>query len=114
MFADHYLPVDADLVPDGGPAPVAGTPFDLTAPTLIGDRLDDPALRPTSGYDHCFVLRGDGLRAAAQVRDPGSGRTLTVLTDQPGLQFYTGNLLDTTAHDGRRVGRHGALCLEPQ
>jgi aldose 1-epimerase len=120
VLADRYLPVDAALIPDGPPAPVAGTPFDLTAPTRIGDRLDDPGLGATDGYDHCFVLhewagsRPAGLSTAAHVRDPGSGRTLTVLTDQPGLQFYTGNLLDTTTHDGRRVGRHGAFCLEPQ
>jgi aldose 1-epimerase len=115
VLGDAYLPVDADLIPVGGPAPVAGTPFDLTAPTRIGDRLADPRLHGTGGYDHCFVLRAEpGLRAAAHVRDPGSGRTLTVLTDQPGLQFYSGNRLDATAHDGRRVRRHGALCLEPQ
>jgi aldose 1-epimerase len=140
VFADRYLPVDAGLIPDGPPAAVAGTPFDLTAPTRIGDRLGDPGLAATDGYDHCFVLREwDGLRpagsstaglstaglstaglstaglsTAAHVRDPGSGRTLTVLTDQPGLQFYTGNRLDATTHDGRRVGRHGAFCLEPQ
>ncbi len=59
-------------------------------------------------------LRSDGLRTAAHVRDPGSGRTLTVDTDQPGVQFYSGNRLDCTAHDGRHVPRHGALCLEPQ
>ncbi|MEJ3653098.1 aldose epimerase family protein [Actinomycetes bacterium KLBMP 9759] len=114
LSADAYLPVDADLIPVGGPAPVAGTPFDLGVPTRIGDRLSDPALGPTGGYDHCFVVRGEGLRTAARVRDPDSGRTLTVLTDQPGLQFYTGGRLDCTTHDGRRVGRHGALCLEPQ
>ena len=120
VLADRYLPVDAALIPDGPPAPVAGTPFDLTAPTRIGDRLGDPLLSATDGYDHCFVLREweglrtDGLSTAAHVRDPGSGRTLTVLTDQPGLQFYTGNRLDATTHDGRRVGRHGAFCLEPQ
>jgi aldose 1-epimerase len=117
--AEQYLPVDAALIPDGPPAPVAGTPFDLTAAIRIGDRLGDPRLLPTDGYDHCFVLRqdrpeADGLHTAAHVRDPGSGRTLTVLTDQPGVQFYTGNRLDATTHDGRRVRRHGAFCLEPQ
>lgn len=118
LDADAYLPVDDALIPVGGPAPVAGTPFDLTTPTRIGDRLRAPELRSTGGFDHCFVLRPpaapDRLRAAAHVRDRHRGRTLTVLTDQPGLQFYTGNRLDTRAYDGRRVGRHGALCLEPQ
>ena len=115
LLAERYLPIDAALIPVGPPAPVAGTPFDLTAPTRIGDRLGDPRLGPTDGYDHCFVLQDwEGLRAAAHVRDPGSGRTLTVLTDQPGVQFYTGSRLDCTTHDGRRVRRHGAFCLEPQ
>jgi aldose 1-epimerase len=119
VLADAYLPVDADLIPTGGPAPVAGTAFDLRLPTRIGDLLDHPPLAATGGFDHCFVLRGDGPggaapSTAAHVRDPHSGRTLTVRTDQPGLQLYTGNRLDCTTHDGRRVRRHGALCLEPQ
>ncbi|MGI5132167.1 aldose epimerase family protein [Pseudonocardia sp. CA-107938] len=114
VLGDLYLPVDADLIPAGGPDPVTGTPFDLRVPTRIGDRLADPALATTGGFDHCFVVRGTGLRPAAIVRDPGSGRTLTVLSDQPGLQFYSGNRIDTITHDGRRVRRHGAFCLEPQ
>lgn len=111
VHADTYLPVDARLIPEGGPMPVAGTRFDLTRPTRIG----------AGGYDHCFVLHGRGpqvrgLPVAAHVREAVSGRTLTVATDQPGLQFYSGTMLDgsITTRDGRVLSRGDALCLEPQ
>lgn len=123
VFADRFLPVDEDLLPTGELAPVAGTPFDLRSHTVVDTGLaaGHPQLDAAGGYDHTFVLDGsgpvaDGLRAAAHVRDPGSGRTLTVFTDQPGVQFYSGNMLDGSVvlHDGRRAGRREAFCLEPQ
>lgn len=123
VFADHYLPVDDDLIPTGELAPVGGTPFDLRSPVRIDDGLarDHPQLAVAGGYDHTFVLDGSGpaageLRAAAHVREPGGGRTLTVFTDQPGVQFYSGNMLDGSVelHDGRRAGYREAFCLEPQ
>ncbi|WP_232668135.1 aldose epimerase family protein [Pseudonocardia sp. TRM90224] len=123
VHADSYLPIDADLVPEGGPAPVEGTPFDLRRPVRLGERLRDPhpQLQRARGYDHTFVLGGrgpreDDLPIAAHVREPASGRTLTLFTDQPGLQVYSGNMLDGSVlrHDGRPVRQGDALCLEPQ
>ena len=118
--AERYLPVDAHLIPTGALDPVAGTPFDLRRPTRLGAHLRDghPQLRRARGYDHTFVLdHPDGeLGVAAHVEEPGTGRTLTVLTDQPGVQFYSGNMLDGTLvrHDGTTVRQGDAFCLEPQ
>ena len=116
--AGRYLPVDARMIPTGELAPVDGTPFDLRAPVPIGARLRDahPQLVRARGYDHTFVLDGAGLTEAAHVEEPHSGRTLTVLTDQPGVQFYSGNFLDgTKVLRGGRTARQGdAFCLEPQ
>jgi aldose 1-epimerase len=119
--ARHYLPVDGRLIPTGEVAPVAGTPFDLRAPTRIGTHLREPhpQLVPARGYDHTFVLddpSGDGLRPAAHVEEPRSGRTLTMLTDQPGLQFYSGNFLDGTfaVRSGWTARQGDAFCLEAQ
>ena len=83
LNADRYTPVDATLIPTGAIVPVAGTPFDFTKPTAIGDR----------GYDLNFVLnRPDGttLVPAARVVDPASGRTLEIETTEPGIQLYSG------------------------
>ena len=107
--ADSYLPTNSGLIPTGKMTPVAGTPLDFTSPTVIGERIDDdfPALKHGHGYDHCWVLReSDGdLRPAANLRDLGSGRVLDIRTNQPGLQFYTGNFL---------AEKHTGLCLETQ
>jgi aldose 1-epimerase len=120
LDADKYTPVDATLIPTGELAPVAGTPFDFTKPTRIGERIgaDHEQLKRGGGYDHNWVVRGKtgDLRPAAKVVDPTSGRVLTVLTTEPGIQFYTGNFLD-----GSLVGKSGAkyvkrsgFCLETQ
>jgi aldose 1-epimerase len=122
IHASLYTPVDATLVPTGAYASVAGTPFDFRAPHRIGRRIADPhpQLRLGAGYDHNFVLDvapgGDSLGIAAIVRDPRSGRTLTVSTTEPGLQLYTANFLDGSlcGKGGARYGRFGALCLETQ
>ena len=107
--ADHYIPVDADLIPTGEIAPVAGTPLDFRAPCAIGARLraPHPQLALARGYDHNWVLRpgaAGGLVEAARVHDPDSGRALTCLTTQPGVQLYTGNFLD-----GSKRGSSGGL-----
>jgi aldose 1-epimerase len=104
IAADAVTLTDADQIPTGELAPVEGTPFDFREAHPVGVRLrsSHPQLVVAHGYDHNFVLRGEGLRAAATLRDPGSGRTLEVLTDQPGLQLYTANFLD-----GRHVGTEG-------
>lgn len=98
--ADRFTPVDANLIPTGALESVAGTPFDFRTPTRIGARIrdNDQQLRYGKGYDHNFVL-AERARAtpqrAATVYDPATGRTLEVWTDQPGLQFYSGNYLAT-------------------
>ncbi|MFD6415191.1 aldose epimerase family protein [Streptomyces sp. NPDC060194] len=122
VHADAYLPVDDRSIPTGERRPVAGTPFDLTAATRIGDRVGspDPQLRAAGGYDHCWILR-DGsdhdltLRQAALLTGP-DGTSLEVRTTEPGLQVYTGNFLDGTARgtEGVAYPRHGAVCLETQ
>ena len=111
--ADSFTPTDANLIPTGVIAPVAGTPFDFTSFHTIGERIGDASapqgdqLVLAHGYDHNWVLNSTGpafagLRFAAQALDPGSGRLLTVWTDQPGVQFYSGNFLD-----GHLVGISG-------
>jgi aldose 1-epimerase len=119
--ADTFLLTDAAGIPSGGPQPVAGTPFDFTDPRLIGERIRDAheQLRLRRGYDHNFCLRGGQVetpRAIARVEHPASGRVMTLMTDQPGLQFYSGNFLDgSVAGKGGRLYRQSdAFCLEPQ
>lgn len=119
LDAIRYAPVDETLIPTGTLAPVAGTPFDFRAPVAIGARIEGPhqQLQNGRGYDHTFVLAdGDTLRHAARVVEPLSGRTLDVHTTEPGVQLYTGNLLDGTIRgkSGRPYGRHSAFCLETQ
>jgi aldose 1-epimerase len=119
VAASRYLPVDGNLVPTGELAPTAGTPFDFSTPTRIGDHLrdaDEQLLR-AGGYDHCLVLDGPGaFREVASVHGPRSGRTVRVRTDLPGLQFYTGNFLTGAWRtlEGRPVRQGDALCLETQ
>ncbi|MFC0411021.1 aldose epimerase family protein [Roseomonas elaeocarpi] len=120
IAASRYLPTDATLIPLGAPAPVDGTPFDFRQAHPIGGRIreaDEQLLR-AQGYDHNFCLDGwDGtLREAARLEDPASGRAMTLLTDRPGLQFYSGNFLDgsVAGKGGRPLRQSDALCLEPQ
>ena len=120
LNADSYTPVDAGLIPLGQIAPVAGTPFDFKTPTAIGARINDTheQIARGNGYDHNFVLSrtGDGLSLAARVVEPTTGRTMTVSTTEPGVQFYTGNFLDgtLTGKSGRVYGRRAGFCLETQ
>jgi aldose 1-epimerase len=118
--ADGYTPIDATLIPLGMIAPVDGTPFDFRTPHPIGELIaeDDDQLRNGSGYDHNFVLNKGRARQstlAARLRDPASGRVLELFTEEPGLQFYSGNFLDgSLTGKGRNYGHRSALCLEPQ
>ena len=119
LAAPHYLPTNAGLIPTGEIAAVAGTPMDFTKPTAIGARVDADfeALKLGGGYDHCWVLvKGEGVRLAARVMDPQSGRVMEVLTDQPGIQFYGGNFLDgtVTGKAGVKYARRSGLCLETE
>jgi aldose 1-epimerase len=118
--ADRFTPVNANLIPTGELRPVEGTPFDFRRPMPIGSRIDekDQQLQYAIGYDHNFVLNrtGEEPSLAAQVTDPESGRTIEVLTTQPGMQFYTGNHLDgsVTGKGGKVYGFRSGFCLETQ
>ncbi len=119
IAANAFTPVDAQLIPTGEIRNVAGTPFDFRAPQAIGARIGaaDEQLARGLGYDHNFVLDGNGgLRFAARVREPASGRVLEVFTTQPGIQFYSGNQLDGSLRgpNGEVWRRHAGFCLETQ
>ncbi len=120
IYADRFTPVDKGLIPTGELRPVQGTPLDFRQPHAIGERINDPdeQLKFARGYDQNFVLnrRGAGMAQAAKVTDPKSGRVMEVLTDQPGLQFYTGNFLDGTIHGkgGKVYPQRSAFCMETQ
>jgi aldose 1-epimerase len=120
LHASHFTPVDAGLIPTGELKPVESTPFDFRKATAVGARIgaDDPQLRLGRGYDHNWVLdrKAGKLAEAAEVYDPSSGRVLKVLTDQPGIQFYSGNFLDGTVKGkgGKPEELRSALCLETQ
>lgn len=117
LAADRYLAVDKGLIPTGELASVKGTPLDFTRPHAIGERIAELKEDPEGpkGYDHCFVLRqgGEGLKLAARMKDPASGRMLEIRTTEPGVQLYTGNFLDGGAANGGHP-QHGAFCLETQ
>jgi aldose 1-epimerase len=118
--ASRYTPVNENLIPTGELAPVTGTPFDFLKLTAVGARINDnnEQLKLAHGYDHNWVLNSGGgkMAEAAEVYEPTSGRVLEVLTDQPGVQFYTGNFLDgsITGKGGKVYGHRAALCLETQ
>ena len=119
LDASRYTPVDSTLIPTGQLPTVEGTPFDFRKPTAIGARINVPneQLKIAGGYDHNWVLDARGPRHhAARVVDPLSGRTLDIFTDQPGVQFYSGNFLDGTIHGkgGQVYGHRWALALETQ
>ena len=118
--ADKTTPVGAGLIPTGKLADVAGTPMDFRKATKIGARIDvkDAQLELGKGYDHNWVLRGytKKVRKAAELYDPTSGIVMQILTDQPGLQFYSGNFLNGTIHgkNGVVYQHRTAVCLEAQ
>jgi aldose 1-epimerase len=117
--ADRYTPVDSNLIPTGQLAPVAGTPFDFTKRHTIGERIDadNEQLKLGLGYDHNFVLNSAGKYGeAAEVYEPSTGRVIEVSTDQPGMQFYTGNHLDgtVTGKGGKVYQKRDGFCLETQ
>lgn len=119
--ASHTTPVDSVLIPTGQIAPVEGTPFDFREPHAIGERIgaDNQQLRNGGGYDHNWVIdrkTESGIEQVATVWEPASGRTIEVLSDQPGLQVYSGNFFDGTS-----IGKYGkpqryreSLALETQ
>ena len=120
LNADHYLPVNTDMIPSGELADVSGT-FDFRQARVLAEALAEnhPQLAIAEGFDHNWVLKttaSSEQRLAARVYEPSSGRVMEVFTDQPGVQFYTGNHIAPT-HPGRR-GQHysprDGLCLETQ
>ena len=118
--ADHFLPVDSTLIPTGEIRPVKGTPFDFTTPTEIGARIsvNDIQLKYGHGYDHNWALNNwDGtLKKQISVYEPTTGHFMEIFTDQPGVQFYSGNFLDGTIKGKKGiVYKHRyALVLETQ
>ncbi len=118
--ASKFTPVTVGLIPTGELRPVKGTPFDFTTPHSIGERVkaDDEQMKFGGGYDHNWVLdnQSDKLSLAATVHEPTTGRTLEVLTTEPGLQFYCGNFLDgkLTGKSGKPYQFRNGFCLETQ
>ena len=115
--ASAFTPVDSTLIPTGELRPVEGTPFDFRTPHLIGERIGDAydQLILGGGYDHNYVL--DNLEEVdAEVYDPSTGRVIQVITDQPGVQLYTGNFLDgtQTGRGGKVYQYRSGFCLETQ
>ena len=116
--ASRFTPVDATLIPTGELKKVKGTVMDFRRPTAIGARIKEVGGKPI-GYDHNYVLDWSlhfGLALAAEVYEPVSGRVMKVYTDQPGIQFYSGNFLDgtITGKGGKIYGQYTGFCLETQ
>ncbi len=118
--ADRFTPVDKTLIPTGELRPVENTPFDFRISTPIGQRInqDNEQLQFGRGYDHNWVINKPlgQLGLQARVYDSTSGRVMEVWSDQPGLQFYSGNFLDGTlkGKGGWVYQRRAAFCMEPQ
>ena len=118
VFAAGYLPTDTESIPTGEISPVEGTAFDLRSPVRLAQRLadDHPQLVKARGFDHCFIIGGEsgGLRPAAQAYSEKTGVGLTVYTDQPAVQFYTGNFLGggPAGKGGAVYGDRAGLCFE--
>eukprot|EP01018_Ginkgo_biloba_P037773 Gb_09747 [translate_table: standard] len=115
IWGSHYTPVNKALIPTGQILPVKGTPYDFTKQAVVGSRIN----HVPGGYDINYALNptksSHGLRHAARVKEPTTSRVLDLWTTAPGLQFYTGNLLNRTVGKGGAVYNvHSALCLESQ
>lgn len=122
IHADAFLPTDATAIPTGAFRQVEGTPFDFRQPAMIAARLRDAGeeqIRIGRGYDHCWVVAREPAleaRPMARVVHPASGRVLELLSNQPGVQFYSGNFLDGTSSGkaGQLYRMGDAIVLEPQ
>lgn len=120
--ADSFTPTDAHAIPTGEIRSVEGTAFDFRTPTAVGLRVRDASdeqIRFGRGYDHNWVIsrtRAPQPRLIARLEDPVSGRTMEIVSDQPGLQFYSGNFMDATivGKSGRLYRQGDAVVLEPQ
>jgi aldose 1-epimerase len=117
IAAERYTPKDANDIPTGEIADVAGTPLDFRQRQSLGARIDELGPRQSDGYDHNFVLNGPdaAVRLAAELYHPASGRKMRVHTDQPGVQLYVGNMLKgQRGKGGATYPRRSGLCLETQ
>ncbi|MDF0546324.1 galactose mutarotase [Sphingobium sp. H39-3-25] len=118
IHAGRYLPVDDTLIPTGEMAPVEGTPFDFRVAKPIGQDIEagHPQIALAGGFDHSWIADGTGYRTVAVLSEPVSGRTMTVQSDMPAMQFYSANFLDGTVSGkgGARYPRRGAVALETQ
>ena len=124
LNADNYTATDDTLIPTGKIEPVADTALDFRKAHVIGERIPDKEAKETGdcetstlGYDHNFVVNGEAgtMRLAARLKDPASGRVMEIHTDQPGIQFYSGNfLMEQEGKGGKKYPFRGALCLETQ
>ena len=119
--ADAYTPVDSTFMTTGEIAPVAGTPMDFRTYRCVGqdiDKFDFVQLKNGNGYDHNWVLNtnGNDTKAACRLYNPTSGIVMEVFTNEPGVQFYSGNFLDgsVTGKKGTTYKQRAALCLETQ
>jgi aldose 1-epimerase len=115
LKASAFTPVDSVMIPTGEIRPVTGTPFDFTTPHKIGERIGEnyDQLILGKGYDHNYIL-DNKEEVDVTVYEPVSGRVLEVITDQPGMQLYTGNFLDGTkiGHGGKPFKFRSGMCLE--
>ncbi|HOW24966.1 MAG TPA: aldose epimerase family protein [Bacteroidales bacterium] len=114
--ASAFTVVNENLIPTGELRDVAGTPMDFNTPARIGERIIQVGSDP-KGYDHNYVLSRPGLdQVSARVSDPVTGRIMEVLTDQPGMQFYSGNFLNgsITGKQGKKYEQYYGFCLETQ
>ena len=119
LDAPQFTPIDDGLIPTGELRKVEGTPFDFQMPVAIGKRIadSDEQLKFGKGYDHNWVLAaGTGLKLAARVLEPVTGRVLEMRTTEPGVQFYSGNFLDRAADgkSGSVLAYRTGFCLETQ
>ena len=125
LHSAHYLPVDKELIPTGVLAPVAATPMDFRQGKALGRDItsDELQLQYGRGYDHCFVIDtalaledSSGLRLAAVLQAPRSGRRLRIWTTQPGIQLYTGNFLQEAGpgKSGKPYPNRSGIALECQ
>ena len=114
ILGDAYTETDDTMHTTGRILPVKDTPLDFTAPKPIGRDIGHASLAATKGFDHNYVLPGQGRRLVARAYCPRTGIGMDVLTDQPGVQLYTGNFLKETGKGGVAYGQYDAFCLETQ
>ena len=118
LNASAYTPTDAGLIPTGAIETVIGTPLDFTSEHVIGQRVnaDFEALKLGGGYDHNWVIDGEGMREAAVIYSPVTGIVMGVHTNEPGIQFYSGNFMSgkDVGKSGKPYGFRSAFCLETQ